>query len=726
MRIHLYSLHGLFRAKGLEIGRDADNGGQIIYVMEFARALSELPEVSHVHLFTRRMDDAEVGPDYAQPVEVVTEKFDIRRIWCGGKRYLPKEQLWHHLDEFVTNAITHIKKEKILPDWMHSHYADAAYVATELSSFLNVPYVHTGHSLGRPKLKKLVDDGMAEAEAMERFNFERRFSAEDGALANAEFIVTSTELEVRSYEPYPSYSLAEYHVIPPGLNFKRYYPFYQDLVGGAELDISRRQTMFRVQENIEKFLTHPDRPIILAICRPDRKKNIEGLIEAYGTDKELQHLANLVLFAGIRGDIATMPEGEKKVLTEILLSMDRHNLYGRIAIPKQHDTSSDVPEIYRLCAQKRGVFVNIALTEPFGLTILESAACGCPIVATRDGGPPEIVRNCENGILVDPRDTGQIQDALRKLLTDDELWNRMSSNAVQKVREHYSWETHVKSYLELVEANRGASKGQGIKNLANNPKVYERLKNASRMIISDIDGTLINEKGDYQGLDELKELLRNRGNGFVFGIASGRSLAKVQEILTEFDIPTPDVVISSVGTYIHYAMEGRYGDKGWLQRINYQWDAERIKKLLREVEGLEPQEAVNQNPFKISYYVHDPELGVDDIQKVLGRYARMVNVMLTQSAYLDILPRRASKGRAVRYLGNKWSIPLDQVVVCGDAGNDLDMFTGATRGIVVGNHAPEMEALRGMRRVYFAKKVSAASILDGLANFRFLEGSTPS
>ena len=95
--------------------------------------------------------------------------------------------------------------------------------------------------------------------------------------------------------------------------------------------------------------------------------------------------------------------------------------------------------------------------------------------------------------------------------------------------------------------------------------------------------------------------------------------------------------------------------------------------------------------------------------------------MITQSAYLDILPKRASKGRAVRYIGNKWSIPINQAVACGDAGNDIDMFTGASRGIVVGNHAPEMEQLRGLKRVYFAQGHSSVGILEGLRHFKFLD-----
>ncbi len=125
MRIHLYSIHGLFRGENLEIGKDSDNGGQIIYVMELAKELSQRPEVEHVHLFTRRIEDKQLSPDYAVEIEPVNDKFDIRRIPCGGKKYLPKEKLWDSLDEFVSNTLKHIKSKNIFPSWLHSHYADA-------------------------------------------------------------------------------------------------------------------------------------------------------------------------------------------------------------------------------------------------------------------------------------------------------------------------------------------------------------------------------------------------------------------------------------------------------------------------------------------------------------------------------------------------------------------------------------------------------------------------
>ena len=162
-------------------------------------------------------------------------------------------------------------------------------------------------------------------------------------------------------------------------------------------------------------------------------------------------------------------------------------------------------------------------------------------------------------------------------------------------------------------------------------------------------------------------------------------------------------------------------DKGWMKHINYGWNAEAIRERLTSIEGIEPQDPADQNPFKVSYFLHDKELAVERVTERLGKMARNASVVITQSAYLDILPKRASKGRAVRYIGNKWSIPITEAMVCGDAGNDVDMFTGASCGVVVGNHAPEMEQLRGLRRVYFAQAHSAAGILEGLRHFRFLD-----
>ena len=99
------------------------------------------------------------------------------------------------------------------------------------------------------------------------------------------------------------------------------------------------------------------------------------------------------------------------MLNEILLAIDKYDLYGKVAYPKHHKPD-EVAVLYRLAAASRGVFVNPALTEPFGLTLIEAAACGLPIVATEDGGPIDIIRNCQNGHLINPLDKAAMAETL--------------------------------------------------------------------------------------------------------------------------------------------------------------------------------------------------------------------------------------------------------------------------------------------------------------------------
>ena len=334
IRIILLNIHGLLKGSGLEIGRDADNGGQTKYVYEFAHYLSQNPLVKHVHIFTRLIDDNALSPEYAVPIEALGPKLDIRRIPFGGKKYRLKEQLWSFLDDFVSESIKHISKHDIFPDWIHSHYGDAGYVAVELWRILKVPFAHTGHSLGIHKKRKVSGMGMTEQEAEQRFKFKQRISAEEATLTLAQFIVTSTEQEISSYQDYQNFAAAEYHAIPPGIDTQKFFPYYQEKVV-EDMEPEEMQRKYWVGEYIEKFLSNPHKPLIMALSRPDRRKNLHTLIDVYGQYPELQSLANLVIFAGIRKDINQMPASEKEVLTNILLLMDKYDLYGKLAIPKK-------------------------------------------------------------------------------------------------------------------------------------------------------------------------------------------------------------------------------------------------------------------------------------------------------------------------------------------------------------------------------------------------------
>ncbi|MEJ2382625.1 MAG: glycosyltransferase, partial [Gammaproteobacteria bacterium] len=119
----LVSVHGLIRGHNLELGRDADTGGQTKYVVELARALAAHPDVDRVDLLTRQVIDSKVDPDYAEPMEEIAPGANIVRIACGPRRYLRKEVLWPHLYGFIDNALQYFSRIGRTPDLIHSHYA---------------------------------------------------------------------------------------------------------------------------------------------------------------------------------------------------------------------------------------------------------------------------------------------------------------------------------------------------------------------------------------------------------------------------------------------------------------------------------------------------------------------------------------------------------------------------------------------------------------------------
>lgn len=459
LRIALISVHGLIRGHDLELGHDADTGGQTTYVVELARALGAMRGVARVDLITRRIDDAGVANDYAKPLERLSDRANLVRVSAGGDEYIRKELLWPHLDEFAAAVQRFYRSQGFTPDVVHGHYADAGYVGARLAEAWDRPLVFTGHSLGRNKRRVLRADGMSDEEIEQQYAISHRIEVEEDVLKRADLVVASTRQEVvKGYELYDAAAGATFRVIAPGIDVERFYPYYYDLDEAFEPEEDIVRARVRMRREIARFLREPEKPLILAISRPDRRKNIDGLVRAYGEDNELRHIANLAVFAGVRGDIESMDQNEREVLTGMLLAMDRYDLYGRLALPKKHQPETDIPVLYRLVAARHGVFVNTALVENFGITLIEASSSGLPVVSTDHGGPAEIITTCRSGELIDARDTGQIQAALKGILVDREKWDRYSQNGVEGVREHYSWSAHARTYLAaLTELTPGPS-----------------------------------------------------------------------------------------------------------------------------------------------------------------------------------------------------------------------------------------------------------------------------
>jgi sucrose-phosphate synthase len=721
--IQLFSVHGLIRAEAPELGRDADTGGQIKYVLELARALGERDDVDQVDLVTRRISDKRVSKDYSKPIEQLSDKVRIVRIKCGGKKYIRKELLWPHLEEFVSRTIRFIKSEQRTPDLFHGHYADAGYVAMSLADAFDSHFIFTGHSLGRNKKEKLLDEGLSEERIDRHYKMAKRIEVEEKVIKRAELIITSTRQEIdEQYGLYDNGGHERFAVIPPGIDLESFYPFYDTQLDTDLLSEEVKQTRVTLLRELHRFWVNPDKPFILALCRPDQRKNIGGLIEAYGTTPELQAISNLAIFAGIRKDITSMEENEQQVLTDMLLQMDHHDLYGKLAIPKKHDFATEVPELYRICAESKGVFVNPALVEPFGITLIEASASGLPIVATNNGGPVDIVANCSNGILIEASDSKEIAQALLSILVDDGTWAQFSNNGINGVRNYYSWQAHseqtMKQLAKIIPELQKADSTQETETVAASiPSFGRRLTNVGYLMITDIDNTLI---GDDESMRKLFSLLQEKNDEIAWGVATGRSLELTLEAMTEYDFPMPDILICSVGTEIYYGPNLRH-DKGWQQHISYQWKPEVIKDVLSDFDFLVFQEAEGQRSHKISYYLDDRQnKRLAQIREHLKQARLRCQTVYSHGQFLDILPLRASKGKAIDYVRYKFDFSARRVMVSGDSGNDEDMLCGKSRALVVGNHSSELEPLRGRPNIYFSEADFAAGIMDGLTHYGFI------
>ncbi|MEJ2530107.1 MAG: HAD family hydrolase, partial [Gammaproteobacteria bacterium] len=468
-----------------------------------------------------------------------------------------------------------------------------------------------------------------------------------------------------------------------------------------------------IARQLRRFLKDPDKPIILALSRPDQRKNIITLIEVFGEVNKLRKLANLVIVAGNRDDIGEMEIGAREVLNDILLAVDRYDLYGQVAYPKHHQ-ADEVPDLYCLAAQSRGVFVNPALTEPFGLTLIEASACGLPIVATEDGGPRDIIRNCHNGYLIDPLDKSDIAQVLMHVLTEQKKWDRLSQNGINGVRKHYSWSAHVERYLELIRPITGRRERPPKVQLTRRPLLYH-----DRAIFSDLDQNLL---GDLAALEQFMALIRQNRKCLSFGIATGRNLGSALLLIRRNRMPQPDVLITSLGTEIYYA-PNLIGDAAWNLHIDHLWNPKIIRYLMSELPGLRPQPKVEQSRFKLSYYI-DPSIapGRDEITRLLHQHEQTANVVFSFGQYLDITPIRASKGLALRWVAEQWDIPLENILAAGGSGSDEDMMRGNTQAVVVANrHEEELSELADVEKIYFSERPYAAGIIEAIEHYSFLD-----
>ncbi|MCL4807291.1 MAG: sucrose synthase [Thermoanaerobaculia bacterium] len=485
-RVVVLSPHGWFGQSGV-LGLP-DTGGQVVYILDQVRALErEMRERLAVQgvdveprivVVTRLIPDAgTTGCDRRlEPIDGCRSAVILRvpfREADGSvvRPFLSRFKVWPYLHRF-SHEVEHEAQAEIggRPDLILGNYSDGNLVAALIGMRLGVTHATIAHAL--EKTKYLLS-ALHWRDLEEEYAFSVQYTADLFAMNSADFIVTSTYQEIAGtreavgqYESYSSFTMPglfrvvdgvdvfdpRFNIVSPGADESVYFPF---------TDAGRR--LSALAPMIEELvlgepgptargrLLEPERPIVFTMARLDRIKNLAGLVSWWANDERLRGLANLVVVGG-HVDPDLCADGEEREQAHLLHGlMTRHALDGEVRWIGRRLERHLTGELYRWVADRRGVFVQPALFEAFGLTVVEAMVSGLPVFATCHGGPSEILEDRRSGFHVDPNDgaaaAARIADFLERSAADPGAWTRVSEAAVARVNARYTWRRYAERIM---------------------------------------------------------------------------------------------------------------------------------------------------------------------------------------------------------------------------------------------------------------------------------------
>ena len=309
-----------------------------------------------------------------------------------------------------------------------------------------------------------------------QYHFSLQFTADLIAMNAANFIVSSTYQEIvgtadsiGQYESYECFTMPDlYHVVsgielfspkfnvvPPGVNESYFFPYTNKEKRLLNERDRLEDFLFTMEDPDQIFgkLHDPSKRPIFSLARLDRIKNLTGLAECFGKSKELQERCNLILVAGkLRVEDSTDQE-EISEIQKLYGVIEQYDLYGKIRWLGVMLPKPDTGEIYRIIADRQGIFVQPALFEAFGLTILESMITGLPTFATQFGGPREIIQDKKNGFWINPTNIDEIASIILEFISkcdsNPSYWQSISDAAMKRVYDAYTWNIHTRRLLSL-------------------------------------------------------------------------------------------------------------------------------------------------------------------------------------------------------------------------------------------------------------------------------------
>ncbi|MGZ4969910.1 MAG: sucrose synthase [Methylobacter sp.] len=486
--VAVISPHGYFGQADV-LGRP-DTGGQVVYILDQVRALetemrSRLYEQGldiepQIIVLTRLIPQAE-GSTCDQPVEPIlgTQNAHILRVPFRNPsgeivpHWISRFEIWPYLERFTLDAERELLAELSgSPDLIVGNYSDGNLVATLLSHRLGVTQCNIAHAL--EKTKYLYSDLYWQRNEAQ-YHFSSQFTADLISMNAADFIIASTYQEIAGtadtvgqYESHTAFTMPglfrvinginvydpKFNIVSPGADAATYFSYAKQDQRLRHLHPTIEQWLYgELGDQARGCLAERDKPMIFTMARLDRIKNISGLVEWYGNSENLRSEANLLVISGhVNPDLSTDTEEQDQ-------ARHMHDLFDRYGLDKQVRwlglrLSKDLAgELYRYVADRQGIFVQPALFEAFGLTVVEAMASGLPCFATCFGGPSEIIEDGLSGFHIDPNHGDKAADAIARFFArsrkEPGYWQQISDHALQRVAERYTWQHYAERLMTL-------------------------------------------------------------------------------------------------------------------------------------------------------------------------------------------------------------------------------------------------------------------------------------
>ncbi|AFN74551.1 sucrose synthase [Melioribacter roseus P3M-2] len=491
LNIAIISPHGFFGQEGV-LGLP-DTGGQVVYILDQVKALekqlidslkkSGLNLLPKIIVLTRLIPNAR-GTTCNQRLEKI---YGAKNSWIlrvpfreYNKRvtdeWISRFEIWPYLEDFAEDSYTALLAEfKKRPDLIIGNYSDGNLVAYLLAKKFKVTQCGIAHALEK---SKYLYSALYWYDLEKYYHFSMQFTADLLAINSADFLITSsfqeiagTEKSIGQYESYMHFTMpglyrvengvnpfhVKFNIVSPGVNEKIYFPYPKTKWRLKETKRRIENLFFSNSEDpdVIGWLDNPEKTPIFTMSRLDRIKNISFLVRCFGESEELQQTSNLIVVAGKIDETMTDDYEEKeqiRLMHELITKYKLHNKIRWIGKLLPKDESG---EAYRIIAERRGIFVQPALFEGFGLTVLEAMTSGLPVFATKYGGPLEIIQNGVNGFHIDPVNQEETTEKIVRFLSDSyidsSVWDKLSKAAIKRVTEKYSWKLYSKRLLSLAK-----------------------------------------------------------------------------------------------------------------------------------------------------------------------------------------------------------------------------------------------------------------------------------